>query len=449
MQGQQRQIARLRTQLAQEKRKVAALQAETDERRNVRSSSSGAISPFSRRSTGLTILDDVFPLVLSPFRITEYNAYLDRWPDAIVRSTTASFRNLQETRSFEQVLDEYAEIYPQYRDRIFSFDPASSAEVLKDSSLVYTVFLRNARLFLDLVHRYDLPFAFTLYPGGGFQLNNEASDRSLREVLSSPNLRKVLVTQKVSNEYLLEKEYCDPTKIEFVYGGVFPSRYLADHSVVKRYYRKDKSTFDVCFVAHKYTERGLDKGYDVFVEVAKLLSKVHEDVRFHVVGPFDDLDIPVEEIKDRIRFYGSRPTEFFPEFYSGMDVILSPNAPFVLLPGAFDGFPTGGCIEAGLCGVAVLCTDPLNQNVAFKDGQEIVVVPHDAEAICEVVGRYYAEPEALYELASNGQGAFRRVFDLEAQMDPRLRVLSEAMGERPATPEQRDDWDAKRGPDAS
>ena len=76
----------------------------------------------------------------------------------------------------------------------------------------------------------------------------------------------------------------------------------------------------------------------------------------------------------QVKFYGAQRTEFFPSFYSQMDLILAPNIPFTLLPGAFDGFPPGGCIEAGLSGVAVFCTDVLNQNIAFKDGEELVIV---------------------------------------------------------------------------
>src|SRR3990170_9092520 len=146
-------------------------------------------------------------------------------------------------------------------------------------------------------------------------------------------------------------------------------------------------------------ERGADKGYDVFVEAAKLISRAHEDAFFHVVGPFDETDVDISGLEGRITFYGTRPTEFFPSFYSRMDAIISPNAPFLLAPGAFDGFPTGGCIEAGSCGVAVFCTDPLEQNVAFEEDEEIVIVPRDAGAIGESVSWYHEHPEALRELS--------------------------------------------------
>src|SRR3990170_5532669 len=182
-------------------------------------------------------------------------------------------------------------------------------------------------------------------------------------------------------------------------------------------------------------ERGADKGYDVFVEAARLISRAHEDASFHVVGPFDESDVDISGLEGRISFYGTRPTEFFPSFYSCMDAIISPNAPFLLAPGAFDIFPLGSCIEAGSCGVGVFCTDPLEQNVAFKDGEEIVLVPRDAEAISETVSWYLEHSEALGELSERGREAFRRVFDIDAQMKPRLRLLSELMNREPSSSE--------------
>jgi len=260
--------------------------------------------------------------------------------------------------------------------------------------------------------------------GGGFSLGDKDSDRKLRRVLSSPSFRKVIVTQKISYDYLVEQGLCPPDKIDFIYGGVLSSHLLANKTQDKQRFLDSKSTFDICFVAHKYTQWGTDKGYDIFIEVAKLLSKACKEIVFHVVGPFDASDIDVIGIEDKIRFHGTRYTDFFPDFYANMDIILSPNRSFVLSPGSFDGFPTGACVEAGLCGVAVFCTDPLKQNIKFKDGEEIVIVQTNVQEICDQVQHFYHRPEELYWLSSQGQQAFRKVFDLSAQMQPRIDILS-------------------------
>lgn len=219
--------------------------------------------------------------------------------------------------------------------------------------------------------------------------------------------------------------FLEPEKVELIYGGVFPSDQLVAAGAVRKHYGKDKGTFDICFVAFKYMPGGISKGYDVFIEVAKELCRKHDDIFFHVVGPYDRFDIDVSDLRGRIKFYGIRQTPFFPEFYSEMDLILAPTVPFVLRKGAFDGFPTGCCIEAALCGVAVFCTDPLKMNFVFKEGEEIVIVPPDVQGICDSIEKYYSNHDALVELARRGQEAFRRTFSLEAQLKKRFEILDQ------------------------
>lgn len=374
-----------------------------------------------RHKADLVILDNIFPHLLSAFRVAEFSSYLSTYKKAAAYSTTLAFPAISETRSFEEVREEYARLYPELAERTFRFN----ARTLPKGELIYFVFLQNAAYFIDLLERTTTPFVFTLYPGGGLKLNHPPTDEMLRRVFSLPNFGKVITTQKITQEYLLGGDFLDAAKTEFIYGGVLPTDRLAKSVILRKHYGEDKSTFDVCFVAYKYMPGGIDKGYDVFVEVARELSKLHADIFFHVVGTFDETDIDVADISERIKFYGPRPTEFFPRFYSTMDLILSPGVPFVLAPGAFDGFPTGSCIEAGLCGVALFCTDLLNQNVTFKPGEELVIIPRDVHGICHLIDSYYNDYEGLLRLARRGQEALWAAFAIESQVKRRLEILSE------------------------
>ncbi len=369
-----------------------------------------------RREAGLVIVDDIFPHLLSAFRIAEYNAYLSRYENSMVYSTAASFVALGDYRTFEEVRDEYLAYYPEFEGRALPF----KNQRLK-ARLIYFVFLQGARNFMQVLEGSKTPFVFTLYPGGGFKLDQPDSDEVLSKVCSMPNLAKIITTQKITHEYLLN--FLEPEKIEFIYGGVFPSDRLATLEVPRKQYRKDKDTFDICFVAYKYMAKGIHKGYDVFVEVARQLCRSHDDIAFHVVGSFDESDIEVNDLQGRIKFYGVRQTDFFPEFYASMDIILAPNVPFTIFPGSFDGFPTGSCIEAGLCGVAVFCADVLDQNIAFKAGEEIVIVPRNVGDICDLISRYYHDYEGLRQLARRGQEAFKVAFAIESQLERRFKIL--------------------------
>ena len=241
--------------------------------------------------------------------------------------------------------------------------------------------------------------------------------------------RKIIVTQKNSYDYLVNNGFCRPNQVELVYGGVFSHKQLKHEVTPRKRFPADKKTFDICFVAHKYMPHGRDKGYDVFIETANILGSRHHEIIFHVVGPYTPEDIPVAALGDRIRFYGSRTTDFFQEFYAGMDIILSPNIPFVLRPGAFDGFPTGACIEAAMCGVAVLCCDELNMN-PFADGEEVVIIPRDPLQITATIVDFINAPEKLDNIAVKGQQRFLEIFSLSEQMGPRIRVLEDCMREK-------------------
>ena len=55
------------------------------------------------------------------------------------------------------------------------------------------------------------------------------------------------------------------------------------------------------------------------------------------------------------------------------------------------------------------------------------MVEPDAEAIAAALARYARDPPALARLGERGRAAFAEVFDLEAQMAPRLRAVRAAV----------------------
>ena len=151
----------------------------------------------------LIILDDIFPHLLSAFRIAEYNEYLDTFPKSLVYSTGTAFTIINELRSFCTVVKEYEAHYPKFAKRVLSYNASNTFK----SKLVYMIFINNAYKFIDIIEKCQLPFVFTLYPGGGFKLNQEESDQKLLRVCSSPYFQKVIVTQKISHEYILKKSF--------------------------------------------------------------------------------------------------------------------------------------------------------------------------------------------------------------------------------------------------
>ena len=376
--------------------------------------------PFTRPvDVDLVILDDIFPQPFSSFRFVEFNNYLAAFPNVVVCSSGTAFKLVNELRTFAQVWREYAKSYSKEAPRVLLF----THWTVFRAKLAYLVFINNAFSFLPALERQRIPFVFTLYPGGGFALDNPASDTKLRQVMNSLLFRHVIVTQNVTRDYLLRHNFCKPEQITLVYGVVLPEKTSQPAIASDRHILgQGKGTFDICFVAHKYTVRGVDKGYDTFITVARLLMTQLPLVRFHVVGPFDETDIDVHDIPG-LTFYGPQRTTFFVDFYGRMDVIVSPNLAFYLQPGAFDGFPTGSCVEAGLNGVAILCSDQLGQNMHLSDRKDIIITSNSADEITTVLIYYYNHPQELRRIGQAGQQRMQELFSYKSQMMPRLAIL--------------------------
>lgn len=360
------------------------------------------------------ILDDYFPSLKTGFRISEFNYYLDKYPFCEVFSSR-----------YDAYIHEYTTVYPQFGNRVKSFTDFDWTG--ESYALFYTVFLGNANSFYFIYEMTNRPFVLELYPGGGYWINDPDVDAKLKKILLSPLLRKVIVTQRMTYDYIINNGFAPPEKIAYIYGMVTHPQYFATTGV-KKYYKKDKVSFDICFVANKYMPLGIDKGYHVFIDLCKKLAPIKADIKFHIVGNFDRSDIDVFDLDGRITFYGQQDHSFFPGFYSKMDMIVSPNVPFVLIPGKnYDGFPTGCCIDAGLHNVGVFCTDLLGQNAYFINGKDICIIPPDAGIIADRILEYYRDPDKLYRMSASGGERFRAVFDFNAQMRQRASILEQYM----------------------
>lgn len=376
----------------------------------------------------ILIIDDVFPLKNSAFRYQEFVSILDNIPDCEVFSTFESLR-LSNNYSYNKVIKDFINNNPKFSKNISTKLPENTNQY----KLLYGLFLHNTyKYILPIAEKYKIPFIFTLYPGGRLSLNDKKSDKMLKKVLGSKYLIKVIVTQKIVNDYLLEKKFCTEDKIEYLFGGIVLNDKLSKKDTKKVFYGFNKKELDICFVAYKYSKNGADKGYDIFIEVAKKMQK-QPNIRFHVVGNFDKDTINLGDLKN-VTFYGIKTQEWFDEFYGKMDIIISPNIYGKLRKGSFDGFPTTCVIEASLNQVAIFCTDFLKMNDNYYDeDSEIVIINRDVDKICEKITFFYNNPKKLQELAINGSKKTKYLFGYEAQISRRLNILKENLNNKECT----------------
>lgn len=312
----------------------------------------------------------------------------------------------------------YLTHYPENDGKIKYLYPDKEYKI----NLAYLFFLAETYTALPFLEKNGIPFVFVLYPGGAFGLNNPSSDEMLKTIFNSKYFRKVITTQKVTYEYLISRGLCPKEKIEHLFGGVL--QFSKNEKFTKKYYKKDKDTFDICFVAAKYTPKGVDKGYDLFIDAAKYLAEEYADMRFHVIGGFDENEIDVSSIKSKITFYGFKQPDWLKQFYPQMDICLSPNRPFQKYVGDFDGYPMG--YEQSIFGVAIFTTDPFNNNDGLYGDDEIVHIECELKDITRKIDFYFNNLKALYRLAEKGGEKTRKLFDLDDRLQKIAYVLKSA-----------------------
>ena len=385
---------------------------------------------FNKQKT-LIIIDDIFPSIYSPFRYEEYIEYMKNLENVYVFTTGKSLEAVNEKRKISEVIAEFEEKNPEFKGKVLELNDENKVMLKKLKNKVAMItFLANVRENIGLLEEFDIPFAFTLYPGGGFVINDDNCESELRKICSSRNFEKVIVTQKNVYKYLINKKICDKSQVEFIYGVVTPSEILNNNDEEKKYYKKNKNNLDMCFVAHKYTEKGVDKGYDLFINAAKELNKKYSNIHYHVVGGFDKNDIEVEELKNKITFYGIKDSKWLKKFYKSIDIIISPNRPFKLGKGSFDGFPTGSCTEAMINGVLLMWTDELKLNIKFKNKRELLIIKPNVDDIIRKVEKLYKKPTKIIKIAKKGKIKAKKIYSKKYQIIPRINLLKEICDER-------------------
>src|SRR5271166_4080253 len=119
------------------------------------------------RQHDLVIFDDIYPHPLSPFRLLEFDSYLEHFPRSGIYSTGGSLPLVGEKRSVKELIEEHVAHHPDCRNRIFDYRPHRRIV----TRLAYAVFLNNVDRFAEAIARTGAALAFTLYPGGGFRLD--------------------------------------------------------------------------------------------------------------------------------------------------------------------------------------------------------------------------------------------------------------------------------------
>nr|WP_314075901.1 tetratricopeptide repeat protein [uncultured Roseococcus sp.] len=376
---------------------------------------------------GLLLLDNSFPSQGSSFRYGEFSAYLEAIPESRIYSSTYHLSVLATREPFLDEVRRYADASGVSLERIQAFHAGRDFAC----KVAYCVFLNGATTFFYRPELHAERLAFTLYPGGGFAFNEAASDEKLRRLCDDRRLSKIITTQVPTYNYLVERGFCTPDRLLNIFGVIVPAGF--DPGLTESFAAAPRGLdgrLHICFVAHRYSPTGIEKGYDVFAALVRAM-KERADMQFHVVGRFDPDTLDLGGARN-ITFHGILAAPAFPAFYAGMDIIVSPNISDARLnggKGSFDGFPTTTCVEAGLHGVAMFPADlegmniDLERRAIFISGEEMEIIDRNPERLIALVERYATDRDALRRMAMRGRQALLREYSHEKQVVPRVALL--------------------------
>lgn len=370
----------------------------------------------------IIIFDDCIPSLLSPWRNFEYEQICKEFENVKIYTTLTTYNNYSQGNGYKVNRDKLYKMYPFLKNKLVKFKRKRKYK----SKLAYFLFYNNLVQFYPILIKLNLPFTFTLYPGGGFYFNNPEIDSFLTNVFKNDLCKGVIVNQSCTKQYLIDKGICPDNRIRLIPGVCLN---IQNYMVENYVYDKPTDKTNIVFFANKYTPDGSDKGFDTFQKIALELLTRKNDFSFTVIGGFSKSDLIDPKLDDYINFKGMIDETQFESILSQTHLLISANLPFKLYPGAFDGFPLSTAVTAALYGNLNLMTDYFNESekIDLIDGLDFIKIDTDVNAIVETIIDLNKNKDSLKEKAINGRNKMLKLYHFDSQIVPRISHLKEIL----------------------
>ncbi len=366
----------------------------------------------------IIIFDDIMPSSLSPWRSYEFNNLCKCFYKVKVFTDLKTFSKYNSGYSFKKSLQILKQNYFYLSRSIKRFSLMNNI----NSKLFYFVFYTNANTYYKIAEQNKINFVFTLYPGGGFQLNNQATENSLKKIFESKYFKGVIVNQFHVKEYLVNQKLCDENKIKIISGVPINFEIKSLEVDLKKF----NGDLKILFFGNKYTKNGEDKGFDIFQEVANILINKIPNLSFHIIGNFDENDLKHELLINYFTFHGVLNEEAYMKIINKTQIIISPNRPFILSPHAFDGFPLATCVEASLFNNLIMASDYFNESAKLNlvDNVDFIKVNYNPIKISDKIILLNKNRDQIKQISISGKAKIMEIYSHKNQIKPRIELFN-------------------------
>lgn len=372
-----------------------------------------------QRKNDIVIFDDFLPSSLSPWRSYEFHEIVKNFKRVKIICDATTFQHYNQGKSFKENFKLLKEQYPFFKNVISKTKKNTKVK----ADLAYMLFYNNIKKHFVYTEENKIPFAFTLYPGGGFVFNDKEIDANLKIICSSNLFKGVLVNQHVTKEYIIEKGITSEDKIALIPGVSL--NLDGDFKSVE----KDNSVIRIVFFANKYTVGGKDKGFDVFEKIVFQLIKKEQNIVPVVIGNFSKDDLTIKELEDKIIFKGVLNEAAYQKELETTHIFISPNQPNILAPGAFDGFPLSTAVAAALANNVLFLTDYFNESekIGFINTVDYFKLTNSLEDNISLIEKVIGNVNLMKEISQNGKNKTLNLYSFNNQIQPRIEFLKKCL----------------------
>lgn len=370
-------------------------------------------------NNSIFIIDDGYPDDLWKWRTIEFDTYLKENENIIVYCTCNALKMIEKDSNFKLKRNEKAKKLKIKANRIRKMPRF----IFGRPKIFYTLFLSNATKISRVTKKFNIPYYFTLYPGGHFGSDSIKNDINFAN-LDLHNLKNIIINQNITEQIIFKSKFYESIskKTILIPGAPILSKNERIGSNISKH---SEDVLIIGFVAHKYTTDGKEKGFETFLKVAERFTKI-EGYKFQVIGNFSAETIPRYKHLKNIEYLGALNENEYLEKIQRFHVYISLSLKNKYSDHDFDGFPLSSIYDAIKFSCIVLTTDEMCENEYYdENSHHLILINEDIDCIeKQLIQIKSSSLQFKSEIINKNNYFLLDHFSFESQMATRIQLLN-------------------------